>query len=557
MVNRKYFLIFVLLLAALLRLWGLSRGDPVNDEVFYAFRGLGLIDFDEAEAQTTPWEWFDPAIPFWARISWHDHPPLVFWIQHLFLLIFGESNFAFRLPSALLGILSVWLLYLVGRRLYGSQVGILAALILAATLNHVYISRVGMQEAYVIFFLLAASYLFLRSLGKDTYLIWTGIALGLGLLVKYSSFVLVPIFLGYLLFFKREYFGNRKFWLAAALVLLILTPVIVYNFKLYQRVGHFDFQLSYIFGNSPEYWKVAPGKEIGTLYERFRSFVPRLVASNSWFLLSGFVLALAAFWRRLFEDFRGTLARHAFLLFSFLFLVVLLLFIGPSFRFLTMLGPFIALAVSLLSSGLYEKFFVRREKLAFIFLSLFLIFEIFYSFNNQIRYYPSGPAPWFSSKVRYENYNWGYNELGEFWKKELEEKMPELTFQMRYKFLEDLQEESLADARREKLEPYPALIVTYGNFDRGAKLWVLDRLHIYHAWPIISFETYLQYLQKNGLGYYERSGFRHYYFITTTNFVPAPYFQELVKNAAPTKIYNKRNGETFRIYKLSTTDYTL
>lgn len=548
--RKKYILILILLLASALRLWGLSRGDPVNDEVFYAFRGLGLIDFDEAEAQTTPWEWFDLAIPLWTKLSWHDHPPLVFWIQHFFLSIFGEHNFAFRLPSALLGIFSVWLLYFLGKRLYGWRVGLLAALILAATLNHIYISRVGMQESYVIFFILLASYLFLRSLEKDTFLIWTGIALGFAFLTKYTSFILVPIFLAYLVFFKREYFWNKKLYFGALLALLIFSPVIIYNLKLYQRVGHFDFQLSYIFGNPPESWKVAPGKEVGAFTQRIQNFIPRLVATNSWLLLSFFGLALALFLLKLLKNFRETLAQHAFLVISFLFLVILLLFIGPSFRFLTMLGPFIALAAALFLSGVYEKFFRRKEKLVFGLLALFLIFEIFYSINNQIRYYPVGPTPWLSSKVRYENYNWGYNELGKFWEKELAGKMPALTFQMRYKFLEELQEESLRDARRKKLEPYPALIVTYGNFDRGAKLWVLDRLHIYHAWPVISFETYLQYLRENGPDYYRRSGFQDYYFITTTNFVPAPYFQDLVKNAALIGIPSQRGEEVFRIYKL-------
>ena len=78
----KHWLILILALAAVLRLYGLSRGDTVNDEVFYGFRAVGLMDFDEAADQTTPWEWTDPEIPGWMRMSFHDHPPLVFWIQH-------------------------------------------------------------------------------------------------------------------------------------------------------------------------------------------------------------------------------------------------------------------------------------------------------------------------------------------------------------------------------------------------------------------------------------------------------------------------------------------
>ncbi len=97
-------LVIILVLAAFLRLYGLSRGDPINDEAALAFRSVGLMDFVEAGAQTTPWEWFDPNVPWWAHISFHDHPPLVFWVQHVFIKALGENNFAMRFPSALLGV---------------------------------------------------------------------------------------------------------------------------------------------------------------------------------------------------------------------------------------------------------------------------------------------------------------------------------------------------------------------------------------------------------------------------------------------------------------------
>src|SRR3989344_596310 len=140
----RTWLIAILVIAAMVRIGWISRGDPVNDEVFYGFRAIGPVDFDEAAEQTTPWEWFDPDIPWWASWSFHDHPPLVFWIEHVSIGLFGENNFGMRFPSALFGIASVYMLYALGRRLYSERVGLFAALALAITLNHVYISRLGM-----------------------------------------------------------------------------------------------------------------------------------------------------------------------------------------------------------------------------------------------------------------------------------------------------------------------------------------------------------------------------------------------------------------------------
>src|SRR3989338_7342093 len=120
---KKHILILILILAAVLRLYGLNRGDTVNDEIFMSFRGIGMMDFDEAATQTTPLEWFDPNIPWWTNLSFHDHPALVPLTQNFFMKIFGENNFAFRLPSALLGIVSVYLIYIIGTLLYSANAG--------------------------------------------------------------------------------------------------------------------------------------------------------------------------------------------------------------------------------------------------------------------------------------------------------------------------------------------------------------------------------------------------------------------------------------------------
>ena len=560
--DKKHLLIAILIISAALRLISLSSGDTVNDEVFMSFRGLGMMDFNEASAQTTPLEWWDGNIPWWTHLSFHDHPPLVFAVQNIFMKIFGENNFAFRLPSALLGIASVYLIYLIGIILYSENTGLIAAKLLGITLSNVYISRVGMQESYVIFFMLLASYLFLKSLKNEKYLIWTGAVLGLAFLTKYTAFVLVPIFFTYLLFFKRacpelaerNYFLNKKFWLAIALSVIIFSPVIIYNVMLYRAAGHFDFQFSYIFGQNPEIWKVTPGKDIGTLKDRLLVFIPRLISTNSWVFLSLFGLSLLSFIFSLAKNIKEILKRHSFIIIVFIFLTALLLKIGPSYRFLTMLTPFFALSIAILLNYIRQNYSnvlknIRIEKIAIYGIGLAILsFEIFYSVNNQIADYPIGPTPWLSSKVRFENYNWGYNELGDFFEKELSGKIPALTFNPKYKFLDDLRNSAIEEGVKKGYPSYPALIVLVGNFDKGAKLWTLDRLHIYHGWPIISIETYFQFLKENGFDYYERMGFKNYYFVVSANSVLTPDENKLLENKNIIPIYNKRNDEAFKIY---------
>ncbi len=574
--THKKILILILVISAILRFAGLSRGDAINDEIFYGFRAIGPMDFDQAELQTTPLEWLDPAIPTWTSLSFHDHPPLVFWIQHLSIKIFGENNVAMRLPSAIFGIASVYLIFLLGTALFSTTAGLVAAGLLSVTVNHVYISRVGMQESYLIFFLLTCLYFFLKATEvrpelktkknnptphKNNYFIWTGITLGLAFLTKYNAIVLIPIFGTYLLLYRRtelrDYVKNKKAWLGILLAVAIFSPVIIYNAMLYRAVGHFDFQFSYVFGQNPDVWKVAPGKDIGTLSERIENFTPYLIATNSWLFLS--VLCISLLYSLYACGKKFLASKHIASLqnvehtknhrleiipLSIVFLLILLLIIGPAYRFLTLLAPFFVLIIGASAAHLFK----NRTKLLLALCIPLALFELWYSYNNQIAYYPIGKEPWLASKVRHQNYNWGNNELTAFFEKEFDKKIPAITFDMKYTFLEKMQNRFIQKDTARGFTPYPALVVTDGNFDHGAKLWGLDRLHIYHGWPIITLATYFNYLTKEGFDFYDRVGFKTFYFVTSSNIVPDESFILLTKDLIPIPI-KAPNGDTpFTIY---------
>ncbi len=567
----KKILIPVLFISACLRIFYLGSGDTLSDEVLYSFRGIGMLDFDEAADQTTPLEWFDPYIPGWTKLSFHDHPPLVFFIQHIFMSIFGETPFAFRLPSALLGIVSVYLLYIIGMRLYSQQAGLIAAGLFGTTVNHVVTSRLGLQESYVIFFILLAIYFFLKAETHKKQYISVGIAVGLGLLTKYTVGILIPIFLTYMLICRREDFKSWFLWVGALISILMISPIIIYNFKLYQTVGHFDFQLSSIVGQNPEVWKIQPGKEeFPSLISRAAAFFPNLFNFNSWLFLTLFAGSIAAFLISLAKNTKETIHRHIFLL-TILFWFVLLIigFIGPSFRFLAMLVTFLALAIGISISKISEigSPNIRRSNLrnfGIINVALAVIFslETLYSINSQLLPYPKGPEVWAWSPVRFENYNWGYKELDEWMREKIEGKMPALAFEQKYHFVSAIHKEALAKAERNSKQPMSALFVYDKNINSIAQLWIMDRLQIYHAWPIITADTYIQFLNEKGADYFDRMGFQEIYYIFPTEKVPwkkPPHITDtggkleetLIKNKLQPAIIleNKRGEEAFRIYR--------
>src|SRR5712671_489092 len=57
------------------------------------------------------------------------------------LLALGNTIFAIRLPSAIFGILTVWLTYLLGVQLFSRRVGLLGALFVATSTWHLFNSR--------------------------------------------------------------------------------------------------------------------------------------------------------------------------------------------------------------------------------------------------------------------------------------------------------------------------------------------------------------------------------------------------------------------------------
>lgn len=131
-------IVLVTLLALVLRLYGLANQSLWIDE---------LITLEQGRAV---------GYPLWRQFldDYHNPLPMVV-ISSLSRLGGGEA--LLRLPGALLGALSVPLLFSLGRRFFGARVGLLAAFLLAVNPFHLYHSQELRGYAWMLFFGLAAS----------------------------------------------------------------------------------------------------------------------------------------------------------------------------------------------------------------------------------------------------------------------------------------------------------------------------------------------------------------------------------------------------------------
>lgn len=179
------------------------------DEVYHAFTAKVILSPDAAKA----WEWWNTP-PTGFAYEW-THPPLAKLGMALGMVIFGQNSFGWRLPEAILGTISVLLVYLIAKELFKDELlAILSAAVLSLDGLVLVMSRIGMNDSYMLCFMLLSIYLFLR---QKNFL--SALSFGLAISSKWSAIWAIPIL--FIIWLKQK----DKFRLST-LWFLILPPVI-------------------------------------------------------------------------------------------------------------------------------------------------------------------------------------------------------------------------------------------------------------------------------------------------------------------------------------------
>ena len=178
-------------------------------------------------------------------VSQDTHPPLYYLIVYITRQLWGDSDFAYRYVSLLMGVLLVPVLFQLGRALFGRRAGLLAALL--AAINPLYIWYSQEARMYTLLVLLGAlaTYLLVRALNMAwakarpssrlaprTLIHWFGLYLlvaGLTLYTHYTAVFLIAthaLFWGWLLWqngYKKLIVVGLGLTILAALPLIPLT----------------------------------------------------------------------------------------------------------------------------------------------------------------------------------------------------------------------------------------------------------------------------------------------------------------------------------------------
>lgn len=159
---------------------------------------------------------------------WNTKPPLMIWSQLLFLNIFGNKEIAFRMPSAIAGLLTCLFLLLVSWRYLKSYwYGLIAIMILITTDGYVgdHVTRTGDYDAMLTLFTTISSLaIFLWSEYRQSKFIhWFFLGLILGIMTKgVQALMILPAIAVYILMTQNLVALLKNKWVYIDFIILIL-----------------------------------------------------------------------------------------------------------------------------------------------------------------------------------------------------------------------------------------------------------------------------------------------------------------------------------------------
>ena len=204
----KSMTLFALLgVTALIRFFNISEPNTlVFDEVYYVDGANDLLSHGVEVAGANP--------------EFVVHPPLGKWLISLGIAIFGDSSFGWRFSTALAGVFSVLLLYLIALRLFRSDiVALIAGSLFAIDGLAVVMSRTALLDNFLTLFILLAFYLLITR-----HFLLMAISLGAAIAIKWSGLYYLALFLAVAFFLSLR--SSRRDLVST----LAVTPLALFTY---------------------------------------------------------------------------------------------------------------------------------------------------------------------------------------------------------------------------------------------------------------------------------------------------------------------------------------
>jgi dolichyl-phosphate-mannose--protein O-mannosyl transferase len=185
-------------LGLILRLWNLdSPKGKIFDEIYYATNAQSLLESGvEIDSES-------------GLAQFIVHPPTGKWLIAIGIKLFGYNEFGWRFAAAIVGSISIILMYFTAKKLFNNRLlSVLAASLISMDGLHLVHSRIALLDIFLLFFIQIAVLAFLH----NRYWL-SALTLGLACSVKWSGlYVLIALAIYVLItdFRRHQYLGADK-----------------------------------------------------------------------------------------------------------------------------------------------------------------------------------------------------------------------------------------------------------------------------------------------------------------------------------------------------------
>jgi len=217
---------------------------------FFVLLGHGsLWDIDEgmhaviAQNMIATGDWVTPVFNGAAFL---DKPALCNWLVAGSFGIFGYTEFAARVPSALAAFGCIFLVYSMGRQACDSETGLLAAIVLATSLMFAIVARIVIYDLPFVFFTTLAMYIFcmalLREEWRDGHFVGFYVACGLAVLAKGPiGFALPAAIIGVFVLVQRRWSLLRELHMPLGLLVFLAVVSPWYVLMEHAHPGYLEY----------------------------------------------------------------------------------------------------------------------------------------------------------------------------------------------------------------------------------------------------------------------------------------------------------------------------
>ncbi len=227
--NKKTVLILlvgIIILSAVLRLWQLSVVPPSPDwdEASLGYNAYSILHTGKDE--------YGKFLPVLLR-SFDDYKPALYAYTVIpSIAIFGLTLFAVRLPSAIFGIITVFLVFILVKELFKKDsLALLSSFLLAISPWHIQFSRVAFETNLGLFLNILGALLFIKAFKKPYFLIFSAFVFALNLYAYQSEKVFTPLFvIALCIIFFKPLLKLPKKTLATSIIvgIIVSLPIVLY-----------------------------------------------------------------------------------------------------------------------------------------------------------------------------------------------------------------------------------------------------------------------------------------------------------------------------------------